>query len=375
MYMGKKYKLKQIIVLALTITILGMIFSSYILAEPADSLIEIEEKLAGISEDEREVLQNLFILIQEIEQMEKQEDRMTQEIQYINQDMQQIEITIAQEEKEFIKKRDILQEVLKSYQKTGPGTYLEIILNSDSLTTFLRRIALLQDLTRNTGDILKGLEISTQKLSIQKRELEQKRLAIEDKKQELKKALDKKMEKREEIEKYLASLKEKQVYYQQQLDNLQKAWDELKVFFADMAKEFSRIIEEDGLPQDDIQMNISFLTIKGSIHEKIFSDTLAKYPQLSDMVLVFEEGRLKVEVPKKKLILYGKFIIIEGHSLKFEIEEGSFYGMTLKSESIKELFREGDMMINFKSLIGNHILQSVEIKEGKMEFVIKLVLF
>lgn len=373
--MFKTGKIKSFLVYSLAIAFVLMIFYTSMFAEQPEPFLKIQEKLAGISEEERKILQNLFAQVQEIEALERQEAEIAREIKTINRDIESLEVKIEGEEIAYEKKREDLKLVLKSYQRKGPGSYLEIILDSDSLTTFLRRVNILRDLTRNTGALLELLEESRDKLAAEKAKLTEKLVLVEEKQKQLKESLTKKLQLKEEMEAYLASLKEERVFYQGYLADVQKMWEELKRLFPETAKEFSNIIEEGNLPVDALKISFSFFSIKGSIDEKTFNDIVAGHPKLPEMVFDFSPDRMEMKVPEKNLVLSGKFDILEEHILKFEVKEGNFYGMPLEPEAIEDLFREGDLVLDLKPLLGRNILHSVEIQDGNLELIIKPVLF
>lgn len=361
----KKEKIKLILAIGLIIVFAMSFFSTSMIQ--ADTFSQIEEKLKGISKEEKKVLQNLFTLAQEIEGIEREGEKIAKDMDIINQEIKDLEGTIAGEERTYEKKREGLKQVLKSYQRMGPGSYLEIILDSDSLTTLLSRINTLQDITRNTGKLLELIEESKEKLSKEKTKRAEKLVLIKKKQKQLEESLAKKIRLKEAKEEYLASLKGEREYYQKYLVNLQQVWDELQHTFSGAAKEFSRIIEEEDLPADALKITFNFLSIKGSLEEKTFNDIIKKHSQLPNMVFSFSPDKMEIELPEKNLHLEGTLIIIGESTLKFQVEEGSFYGMPLETWAIEELFKEGNLVINLKPLLYGNVLHSVKIKEGCLE--------
>ena len=363
--MSKKEKIKLVTTAVLVIVFAMPFFMTNNIQ--ADPFSQIEEKLKGISKEEKEVLQNLFILMQEIEGMEREAEKISHDIDKIGKEIKDLEVTIEKEEIDYEKKKEGLKQVLKSYQRMGPSSYLEIILDSDSLSDFLSRINILQDITRNTGELLSIIEASKEKLSTEKAKLDEKLVLIRQKQEQLKEFLAKKIQLKKDKEECLASLKGNREYYQEQLDNLKQVWDELQHTFSGAAKEFSRIIEEEDLPSDALKISFGFLSIKGTIEGKTFNDIVKEYSQLPNMEFSFLPNKMKIELPEGNLLLEGTLVILGGNILKFRVEEGSFYGMPLEPWAIEELFKEGNLVINLKPLLGDNTLDSINIKDKCME--------
>jgi len=367
--------IKWFLIFILVIAFYLALFCTSAVMSQADPFMDVQVKLSGISDEEKKILQNLFALLQDIEIIGGKEKAIAQEIEKINQEIKDLEITIAGEEAAFAKKQEGLKQVLKSYQRMGPISYLEIILNSDSLASFLHRINTLRDLTRDTGKLLEQLEASQQKLLGGKTKLTEKLTLFENKQKQSKEALTKKIQLKDEMEEYLASLTEEREHYQNQLIDMQHVWNELKPLFSDTVKNFSSIINDGNLSPDVIKLTFSVFGVKGSINEKVFNDIVSSQTNLENMIFNFQPGKIEIEFPEKNLILSGTFTIIEGHVLKFQAEEGSFYGMSLEPESIGEIFRENQLALDIKPLLGSSTIQSVEIQEDYLNLMIKPNLF
>lgn len=368
--MFKTVKVKLFLVSSLIITLALVFSSTNMIAEQGDPFSEIKDKMSGISQKEKETLQKLFTQEQEIEAMERDEKEIARNIEITKGEIGDLQRTIAGEETAYAKGRENLKQVLQCYQRMGPGSYLEIILKSTDLSDLLKRINTLRDLTRNTGTLLDQITKNKERLSAEKTKLAEKLVLVEDKQEQLVQALTKKKQLKEDMEHYLASLAEERGHYQEYLNSLQLAWGELKPFFSNTAKALSSTIEKDNLPEDALKITYKFLSVKVSIDEKTLNDIIAGDPQLPKMVFSFHPGKVEMKVPDKNLILTGKFVIVDGHSLKFEVEEGSFYGMPLEIGAIKELFQEGYLELNLESKLDGFTLKSVEIMDGYLNLSI-----
>lgn len=364
------------------ITILAIILAFALIPFPnrvsADvkPIEEVQNKLKGISEEERNILGNLFMLTQEIEIAEREEAQVAKEIEGLKVEIGALEKIIESQQQDYDDKLEILELTLVSYQKSGPASYIETFLSAENLTSFLRSINIIRDFSRNVGELLDSVEEGKKKLSEEKDKLSKRVVLQEEKKKALQESLAKKQKLKEEQESYLASFKEKRGYYETQLNNLEQMWDEIKIVFSEIVGDFGKIVKGGNFPEKALNLKFNLPVVKGTIYEETFNDIFKKNSNLPEMVFNFYQDKIKIEVPEKHLILEGTFII-EGKSvLKFKVKEGSFYGMPLEQASMDELFRNGDLVIDIKDLAGNKLifdisLKSIKIMDGYLDFEVR----
>lgn len=367
-----KNKVKICVVLTITFILLVSDIGCFVIGQPFE---EIHERLTGITSLEKEVLSKLFLLSQEIEGMEKEEKNLIIDIDKFKHEIEDIKIAISKKEKDFEKNKEGLKQVLKSYQRMGPGSYLEIVLNSDSLADLLIRINTLQDITKNTGQLLNIIEEGKESLVKAKAELDEKLSGLSEKQVQLERALLDRSQLKENMETYLISLKDEKGYYEEHLAILEKAWVEVGVTVSASVKELARIISEEDLPVDAIKLSFSFLKIKGTIEEKVFNDIVKKHPKLPKMNFSFTPGEMVLEMPDYNTNLRGKLVIIDGSSLEFKVEKGDFYELPLESRALTELFKDNKLILNLSPILRGNKLDTIEIKEGYMELTSTLNIF
>lgn len=366
-------KVKALSVFGLLLAFLMLVFSTSRVTGETEPFAHVQEKLDGISEEQNENLKSLFILVQEIEEIEKEEELLGKEKEVIFGEIRDLEEVLLKGEMIYEKKQGILKQILKNYQRSGFGSYLELILDSDNLTMFLRRINALRDLTQNTGELLAFLEESKAKLALERKTLAEKLLLAEDKQKQLAKSYQEKLQLIEKKEEYLKSLQQEREFYQEYLASLEQSWTELKPMFSQITKEISRIIEEGNLPADAMKISFGISGLKGTLDEETFNKIIAEHDLLPEMFFDFTPEKIEMNLPKQRLILIGTFVILEGHTLKFEAKEGSFFNMPLTAGALESLFQENDLVFNLKPMVGKSILESIEVQEGYLEFIIKPV--
>ena len=366
---------KITILFSLFVAITLIFTSSTLMADNDDTITEIQEKLNTISDEEKEILEYLFIQVQEIEELERENMRITEDIEIMKEEIDNLEARIEREEISYEKNLGALEGLLKSYQRMGPGSYLEIIIKSKNLTDFIHRFNILRDLTKNTGDLLTTIEKSKENLIAEKSNLDGKLILLEEKQEALNETLEKKQELVKEKEAYLESLAGDKELYLERLEYVSIIMDEIKIIIGEFTNGFAKIIEEGDFPADAVKETITLKGVKGTIKEKVFNDIINDYDWLPKVEIKFEPGKIEMKAPEKKLVLSGEFEVVEGQTLRFIPEEGSFMDMPLEKGTIEELFEDGDFTLNFEPLIGKNILKSVEIKEGYMEVLVTLKIF
>ncbi len=332
---------------------------------------ELKEKMANISEAEHESLQTLFVLMQQIEEIEKEKGRMAREIGTKHEEIEDLKASLAKEEIAYTQKREDLKQVLRSYQRMGTATYLEIILNSESLAMLLKRVNILRDLTRNTGKLMESLEASKVTLLTTKTNLAEKISMLEDHRQQLRESLTKKQQLREQQDNYLASLNLEREYYQEHLADLEQNWDELKTSVPVIIQELTRIINEENIPLDNLKISIGLRSVKIAIHEKVMNDLISEHSSLPKIDFRFYPSHVEISMPDNNLVLSGHFVIQGADTLKFEVKEGSFYGLPLNLGAIDDLFLKGDLLVNLKLPLNNYTLDSIKTTEGSLEWTIR----
>lgn len=365
MVKGSKYKLLVFVV------IIGLLFAfaapNMVLGQ-VESVSKVNEALDQISDSEKAILEELFFLTQEIEKMAREEAKIGEDIEVIKNQIKDLELSIAIRQKNYDEQLKALEKVLVSYQRMGPLSFLETILSSENMAEFLRSINTIRELTHNTGKLLASIEDEKNKLNQEKEALNEKVSDLEKKRAELNEALNMKLQLKAQQEAYLDSLNEEKEYYEKQLRLLEKQWGDLKSLFSKIVEEFANMMREGYLTERDFDITFSLTSIKGSITDYRLNDVIASYKRLPKMLFKFTKGKVELDIPESHLKLSGTFSLINGSTMKFEVDEGYFYDMPLEAASIDELFRNGYLLIELADITGGISIQSVNIYDGFIEF-------
>lgn len=366
---------RKILILVILIVFNMILVSSKMVAEKEDSLKEIETRLMDISENERGILDFLFIQTQEIEELEKEKDKTFFDIYNMKKEIGDLDRKIQKETINYEDRLDILKQVLISYQRMGAVSFIEIVLDADGISSLIRRINTLRDLTKNTGDLLESIHRLKEQLLAAKSNLDEKLILLEEKEGQLARTIKEKEKKVQEMEQYLASLKGDREYYQEQLNSIMEMMDELAFLIGDVSKKFTHIIREGDLPEDKVEFKLTGKGIKGIIKEEVFNEIIKDNPTLPEIILRFHSNMVEMEFPSENLLLFGSFHILGNQTIRFQVEEGNFYGFLLKKSTIDEFLKEGDFILDLEPLLGKNTIEHIEIMEDYIELTVGIRLF
>lgn len=376
----KKNRLTYLFLSLVLIALLIPFFSSIGIATPDKSeedknLLEVQKSLADISEEEKKILEELFLLTQGIEEMEMQKGEIIKQIENLNEEILRIEELIAAETLTYNQKLKLMEDVLKAYQKSGPSSFIELILSSNNLKELLQRLNILGDITRNTNELLKSLEESKLKLISEKDKVMEKLELVEEQQKKLEETIEKNTALKEELESYLASLEGERTKYEDYLSQVELYWSQLKLLFVDITKIFSEMLHNTDISPDTIKIEFSLLGIRGILEEKTFKEIVENQVFPTELHFEFSPGKLEFIIPEKHLYLSGNFKIVDDRKLVYVVDEGSFFGMPLEKISIEDLFSEGYMELDLSHILGKNKLKSIKINEDNIELQIIPVLF
>jgi peptidoglycan hydrolase CwlO-like protein len=372
MHQGKK--IRNLMVMLLTFAVLTVSVTGQASGE-VGPITDLEDKLGSISEKEKAVLNELFTLEQEIDSLEQEEGRINGDMEALQKQIAALGKKIDEKQQDYDMQLEILKKVLVQYQRGGPASYLEILLNADSLSEFIKSLNIIKDISHNINELLSSLETDKKVLKEEKSQLDDKNVLLEQKKNELAQNLRDKQKVQQAKEDYLASLKEDRKFYEDQLNNVKQVWEDCRSLFGTMVNEITDIIGSGYFTMEDLNLEYGIFTVQGCLKEETFNRILSEKSSLPQTILHFNEKQVVIEVPEKHLILNGNFIIDGESAIRFEVESGTFYDMPLVASAIEELFQNGPLMIDFKSIAGDMVIidfkiNEVESKAGTLNFVI-----
>lgn len=342
----------------------------------SDLTPEEPKSIEDLTNDEKRILEELFIIVQEIKEMEEVERTSSIEIDNLKIDIKGIEEDIQEKSIEYDDNLNIMEKILKSYQKSGSNTYLELILGSESLSTLLRRINLLRDISSSTEDLLIKLEDAKEALIMDRNKIQEKLEDVEERQRQVREAIQKQIALKDDLEKRLASLQDEKSKYEEYLSRLENSWIEIKPIFTETINQLTKMIEDGNIPQDTIDINISLTGVKGIIREESLERILSSQSFPTKVEMILNKDSMELILPEIGIEMSGKLEILENNqSLRFNMDNGSYLDMKLEKSALEELFSFGYLEFNFKKLLDKSTIRNVIIYDDRLELIINPILF
>ncbi len=336
---------------------------------------ELEEKLEGISDEEKTVLEKLFSIKQEIDGLRIEEEVLQADITTLNEDMRDLEDQITGQKEAYDLQLLVLKKVLVNYQRGGATSYLEILLMANNLSDFLKSLNIMKDISHNVNDLLTLLKDNKLKLEQKQKLLVKKSSELKEKQEALLSTIESKQALQEEQEDYLATLLNERDYYQEQLAQVVLLWTDNQTLFANLMKDLNDIIAAGYFTEEDLNLNIGFFNISGYLEEETFNQIILDNSTLAPVKFLFEEEQVVIEVVDKHLVLKGHFIVDGEKAIEYQVDEARFFDLPLEPETLKELFQNGPIIFDFEGIAKDMIqmdfrIEDVWSEEGTLNFII-----
>lgn len=343
------------------------------IAQPQN--IEAQNKLSQITEEEQAIIEALFVLSSEIELLNTELSKLGQDIEQIELEVEQKNTEIIQISEAYESLKSNLAEVLRIQQRSGIASNLEILLRSKDLKDLMSRINLLRDLSKNVDGLMTKTDFAKMSLERERNNLSELLKALENQEKLLIKTAEEKNKARLELEDYLDSLESEKEHYAAYLESIEKIWNELKPLFSLTIKSFTQIIEKGDMPEDTVEVVFSLFNTRGIIREDKFNQILAKRDDLPELIFDFKSDGVVLKFPSHDVELNGTFELVDSQTIKYVVTGGQFYKLPMSQSARSDLFSEGDLVFNLKSILGKNTIRRIDYYEDRLELQVTISLF
>ncbi len=327
---------------------------------------EVTQNLEDIEVQVSEVLSELYRLEQLIQESNFKVIRIQEEKIIIQERIVEINEEIIQNEEQLRQYETTLGQVLATYQRMGATSFLEIILEAESLKNFLQRITLFRDMTQGTGDLMSKTEETLDTLDSTETLLQETQAALVEEERALLLSVEENQRLINQQEEFLGSLETERAEYEEQLNTLRDAWIALKPVFKNASIGFSELASSGALSEDMVDVSISLSGITARITEVDFNRAIQDNPSLPSMVFSFENDGVGINLNQDVLQLMGYFEVRNDYEIHYVAMSGQFYGIELEPSGILELFEEGALILNIENLTNDNKVKSIETKENEL---------
>lgn len=339
------------------------------------AISDVEKQITQNAEEQKKIVDELYKLEQEIQSSANKEMQINEQIIQYTDELNALQAQIDEENVWFDLNKEVLGNVLKIYQKRGPGTFIEILLGSDNLSDFVQRLNILKDLTKKTGSLLDTLDAIVKQLETTQEEKKEKLVSIEEEQQKLVIAINQKKKYTQEKQEFLASLLEQRVHFEEILQEMTTAWDDFKPVFTKASKGFSELAKNGSLPEDALNISFGLSGVQATLSEDAFNQAIKSNSSLPDMRFFFEEGNINIEIPEYNLVLSGNFVVKNEKMLEYKITSGEFYQVMLEQSSLDELVISGTLILDLEPLLGTNKVTAVTSELNEMILSIQISFF
>lgn len=176
---------KNLTIIIITILILSV----FPISSLASNLNELEEKqnqlntqidqkneeLSNVQEEISSVLQEIQNLSEKIEGYEKEIQDLSTQTEELKDSIDQLEKELAISQTKYDKQRKLLEERLLIIYEAGETNYLDVLLNSKSLSDFISSYYYISEIVKYDKELLEDLERDKNKIEESKRTIEEQR--------------------------------------------------------------------------------------------------------------------------------------------------------------------------------------------------------
>lgn len=263
------HSMKRFFILFLLIftTLLGVGNFSYIYADPADGVSEIQQLNSKIEEHKKKIkeleaametykkninekqleavsLKNqMAILDGRIQQIETDVDLTQEKISSAELEIRALEISIGDKSTVIEQQKKMIESMVKKIEADDQKNYIEILLTNSSFADFYSQVKSLEDVYKDIGRSVKNLRLARQELSTKKDQISERKKTYEDLKSQLVNKKQDLGEQKQAKKTLLADTKASETQYQTLLTNLKKQYqsieDDIRSYEAEIRKKLA----------------------------------------------------------------------------------------------------------------------------------------
>ncbi len=331
--------------------------------------------LQELGQEEKETLRQLNVLQVEIAEDESKRRKLEEDSVLLQKERLELDSRISAETAKRDADRKNVREILVRYEMAGPGSQMELLLDSENLSMFLQRLSILREMNAQTEAYLTRLDVICRTLAAQEAEKVALLADLDEKRTAINRALVGKQALEAELEASLSGLAEKRALFEARLEQMRQGWDSAKTLYPKLSQGFSDIVAEGAFPPDVPVMEFSLTGMVAVLKQAPFQQILSGDARMLGVRFRFQRDLVILELPELDLILEGSFDVKEGKTLEFQAVSGSQKDFPLEPSQLKELELGGPLQFRLEPVLQGGTIRKVASKEGELRLDISFRLF
>lgn len=202
-----------------------------------DKIKETSSEIENVHGQMTDALNQINDLNAEISTYQKEINNVQGKINNLNTEIQNKENNIGEQEKKYAEQKALLDKRLVSLYETGTVSYLDMLLTSESLTDFISKYYLIEQLAEADQELLEKIDNTKKQIETEKSSLETSKTEVETSKQELvgkKSSLDSAVSQKKNI---ASTLSAEEAELNEKLDEMEEDRKEIQGQLAAIAAE------------------------------------------------------------------------------------------------------------------------------------------
>lgn len=225
---------KKILMLVCIITIaISTVFGTYAVTQQdankvQDQIDDVEDEIKSVENNLSSVMKEIQELEGDISEVEYNLEKLQKSLKELNNEISELEAKLEQAQKDYDERYKVACDRVVSQYKYGKITFLDVLLNSSSLTDFLNSYHTVEQIMSVDQELLKELEEEKEQIEADKKTLQEKQEQLNEEKQQVEKQKVTLSNKKNSKQKMVSQLnsqeaalqKQKEEYYTE-LENIQ----------------------------------------------------------------------------------------------------------------------------------------------------------
>lgn len=223
----------------------------------SNQIEEAEEKKKEVENKKTEAQKQVDSLNSQIDGYESQIEDLNSQIENANTKIKESEEKLVKNEEEYKKKQETFKQRLVVIYESGETSYLDVLLNSSSLTDFISNYYLVSELTEMDTQLIEELEKQKQEIESSKQEIETSKEKLTTAKESKENVANELKSAKSEKNKYVAQLSEEEVQVQKDIDELKNHEGSISSKIKKMQQEYDEQVKNSNSSSNSSKNNNS----------------------------------------------------------------------------------------------------------------------